>query len=126
MTNRTTQELAGDWVQNQQAAEGSAEDLATSAAVVEMGRLALIQPRECWDVVLEILRCHADDEWIMANLAAGPIESLLALHGDQVMTWIERDAANDPRLARILGGVWKNLMDDDVWSRLQRVLGGQT
>jgi hypothetical protein len=34
---------------------------------------------------------------------------------------VETEARSDPRFAKLPGGVWKNRMADEVWSRLQAV-----
>jgi hypothetical protein len=54
-------------------------------------------------------------------LSAGPIEYLLAKHGEQFIKRVEKETKADPFFARLLGGVWKNAMTDSVWSRLQAV-----
>ncbi len=51
-------------------------------------------------------------------LAAGDVENLLALHGPAMIDRIEEQARTSPRFARLLGGVWKNRMTDEVWARV--------
>jgi hypothetical protein len=54
-------------------------------------------------------------------LSAGPIEDLLAQHGDAFIDRVEIEARRDPSFAKVLGGVWQNSMSDEVWKRLQTV-----
>lgn len=58
---------------------------------------------------------------IQRVLSAGPIEDLLARHGDVFIDRVEHGASGDPNFAKLLGGVWKNSMSDAVWERLQAV-----
>jgi len=54
-------------------------------------------------------------------LSAGPIEDLLAIHGESFIERVEVEARKDPAFAKVLGGVWKNRMNDTIWARLQAV-----
>jgi hypothetical protein len=54
-------------------------------------------------------------------LSAGPLENLLALHGEGFIDRVESEAQRDPSFAKLLGGVWKNRMSDEVWQRVQAV-----
>ena len=58
---------------------------------------------------------------IRMALSAGPIENLLALHGEKFIDRVGAEARTDPTFAKVLGGVWKNRMSDSVWERLQSV-----
>jgi hypothetical protein len=57
----------------------------------------------------------------MQRLSAGEIENLLSRNGPEMIQLIEAEARRDPSFAKLLGGVWKNRMTDEVWSRLQAV-----
>ena len=57
----------------------------------------------------------------MQNLSAGEVEDLLGRHGSEMISLVEAEAQRDPSFAKLLGGVWKNNMTDEVWSRLQAV-----
>ena len=78
------------------------------------------KPEQLW---LLILKIHHRDQSIAIQqvLAAGPIEDLLAKHGDAFIDRVEVEAGRDPLFAKLLGGVWKNDMSDAVWSRLKAV-----
>jgi hypothetical protein len=77
-------------------------------------------PNKAWRVILLIWSL---DQSIptMQNLSAGPVEDLLAKHGDQMIGLVEAEAKRDPSFAKMLGGVWKYNMSDEVWARLQAV-----
>jgi hypothetical protein len=57
----------------------------------------------------------------MQGLSAGVIEDLLSRNGTEMIPLVEAEARSDPSFAKLLGGVWKNKMTDEVWSRLQAV-----
>jgi hypothetical protein len=82
----------------------------------------MTDPETTWQLVLEVLRHDMTDDQ-KAILAAGPLESLLANHGDLVIDRVERESATNSRFRHLLGGVWKNAMSDSVWERVQSVRG---
>ena len=73
-----------------------------------------------WKLILAI---HSLDQsrLIQPVFAAGPLEDLLAHHGDRFIDMVESEARRDPSFAKVLGGVWKNQMSDEVWERVQAV-----
>jgi hypothetical protein len=40
-------------------------------------------------------------------------------HGADFIDAVEAQVAADPKFARMLGGVWKYMMTDEVWERVQ-------
>jgi hypothetical protein len=77
-------------------------------------------PKDYWNLILAI---HHKDQSIPIQqvLSAGPVEDLLAKHGESFIERVEEEARRDPQFAKLLGGVWKNRMTDEVWARLQAV-----
>ena len=53
------------------------------------------------------------------EFAAGPVEDILAYQGVFVIDRIEQKARKDPSFAFVLGGVWQNIMPDNIWERIQ-------
>src|SRR5262245_19482900 len=49
------------------------------------------QPEVAWGIVLEILR-RTPSEQVLDNLAAGPLEDILALHGELFIGRVEAQA----------------------------------
>jgi hypothetical protein len=80
------------------------------------------RPIELWPLILEVLQ-RTQDPNVLAVLAAGPLEDYLAKCGHQVISEIEARAAADEKFKRLLGGVWKNSMSDEVWERVCRCRG---
>ena len=100
------------------------------AAVVDdesyiVNELAREQPELCWEVILEILRSIKPDPktTTFQVLAAGPLEDLLASHGNAFIARVESRAEDDPNFKLLLGGVWQNTMPQGVWDRVQRCRG---
>ncbi|APG61534.1 hypothetical protein LPB140_00260 [Sphingorhabdus lutea] len=76
---------------------------------------------ESWDVIVSIIKA-SDDEYIIANVAAGPLENFIAKLGHKSLNKIENEALNSPRFAYALRGVWQNLTPDDVWERITMIV----
>ena len=77
-------------------------------------------PHEAWEFVVAAWR--ADQSQVIGeNLSAGPLEDLLAKHGDKVIDRVEAEAKMDPSFAFLLGGVWRNEMDENIWTRVLAV-----
>lgn len=74
-------------------------------------------PEAAWSFVLCTLADSRSDD-VLSILAAGPMEDLLAKHGDRVIERVEFEAHRNPRFAMLLGGVWKNVIDDAIWKRV--------
>lgn len=77
-------------------------------------------PEEAWRVILAINALDRSNK-IQEVLSAGPIEDLLSKHGESMIAAVEFQARRDPTFAKLLGGVWKNRMSDEIWARLQAV-----
>lgn len=112
--------LAKAWIELQRAPHNSDEYNALFWAYEKLSGLVDDQPDAAWQVVLLI---WSIDQSIPTeqNLSAGPVEYLLAKHGDRMIALVEAAAKRDPSFAKMLGGVWKNQMSDEVWARLQCV-----
>jgi hypothetical protein len=71
------------------------------------------RPADLWPLILEILQ-RTDDDHVLGVLAAGPLEDYLVKCGGHVIAKVEAQAASDEKFQRLLGGVWKNSMKDEV------------
>lgn len=91
---------------------------ATEWASDKMLDLAMENPEELWEVILEVLKRDPPAE-VFEVLAAGPLEDYLAELGEQVIDRVELQAASDPKFRHLLGGVWRNSMSEEVWTRVQ-------
>jgi len=111
--------LAEAWIAYFRAERYSPECFAT-AWVTDLYELEYHQPELLWSLILAI---HQQDRSarIQQVLSAGPVESLLSLHGDKFIDRVEAQAKADPTFAMLLGGVWQNRMPEAIWQRVQQV-----
>jgi hypothetical protein len=78
------------------------------------------RPDQQWQFVCSAVgQADSDDE--LGQIAAGPMEHLLGWHGDEIIARVEARAAADEKFAWMLTGVWKCLMTDEVWARVQAI-----
>jgi hypothetical protein len=75
------------------------------------------KPEHQWQFILAAV-VHASGEEL-GHIAAGPVEHLLGKHGAKYIDQVDRHAGADPKFARMLSGVWKYMMTDDVWARVE-------
>lgn len=78
------------------------------------------EPETAWILIKKILKTDSSLKMI-ADLSAGPLEDLLVDHGDKFIDRVEEEAKKNPDFAKLLGGVWKNAINDEVWERIQKV-----
>ena len=111
--------LADAWIVYYLSPVGSPAKEATAWAT-DLYDLEYHDPETLWLLILAI---HARNQSprIQEVLSAGPVEDLLAKHGDKFIERVEAQARQDAKFAKLLGGVWKNSMTDEVWIRLQAV-----
>lgn len=77
------------------------------------------EPEVAWRALLEIVkRDLTDDE--KALLAAGPLEGLIAWHGEDFIDRVEDEAKRNPKFNHLLGGVWRQDMPLEIWERIER------
>ena len=120
LTEEQQLELAAAWAALQHAQRNSTEDNDLFWSFSCLNDLIREHPEEAWQVILKIWLLDSS-QCIMQTLSAGPVEDLLAEHGEDMIANIESEAKRDPSFAKMLGGVWKYKMTDEVWSRLNAV-----
>jgi len=123
MNSEERVKLSKGWVALVKAPRPSDEYDSLFWAFDKMCELERDRPEECLIVVLSILREQKDDMHVLANLAAGPLENLLAYHGALLIDKIELLSRENPDFCNLLGGVWKNRISDDVWARVKASSG---
>jgi hypothetical protein len=72
-----------------------------------------------WQFIMAAYKRDLSD-LVLANLAAGPVEDLIANFGAKYIDRIEELARQDPRFNQLLGGVWKRGGPGDIWDRVIR------
>ena len=76
-----------------------------------------------WTAILHLAQRDLSEEQ-MSCLAAGPIESLLAWHGERFIERVEAEARRSPAFASILRGVWRQDMPQKIWQRIEAARAG--
>ena len=76
-------------------------------------------PHNLWNFMLDAVLAAKNDEHLL-KIAAGPAEHILAHYGSMV-PYFEEQARRDRKFKRMLTGVWRHRMSDDVWMRLRAI-----
>ena len=120
MTENTTADLADAWIRYWHAKNSTEQFENAWATSASIDLFFDGKSEELWQLILLI---HERDQSIKIQqvLSAGPIEDLLSRFGEHYIDRIEEKARKDPAFAKLLGGVWKSDMSDDIWARLQAV-----
>jgi len=71
--------------------------------------------------IVEAIHEADANQYQLNEFSAGPLENLLAYQGYKVIERIEKKAKSDKKFAGLLGGVWQNQMQDDIWERVKKV-----
>jgi hypothetical protein len=83
-------------------------------------------PEAAWQAI-EMLVGHANGEDLLGIIAAGPLEDLLAEHGERFVARVEQRALGDDRFRACLGGVWLDpeKIPEDIVRRLHDASEGR-
>jgi hypothetical protein len=107
-------EFARSWITELRGIRDDSQS-GVSQSVVMMNFTA--RPEHQWQFILAAVAHASDDE--LGHIAAGPIEHLLGKHGERYIEKVEQRAEADPKFARMLAAVWKYMMTDKVWARVE-------
>lgn len=120
MNDLELQTIADDWVRLHYLPEESAERAEKFWAYNKLCDLCHDEPESCWKVI-HMIRCIDGSEVMLSNLAAGPVEDLLARHGADFIDRIEALAQSDQQFHKILGAVWQRDISNPVWLRVKAI-----
>nr|WP_295108497.1 hypothetical protein [uncultured Caulobacter sp.] len=127
-TDRPDTEIVDAWIAWTASAQHRVldRDVAGSSAEAEddWGEQALLElvcedPIRALEISFLIAR-KTDDDWLLCNLGAGPIESLLA-HDATFLDAIAHEVPRSPNLKAALASVWQNAMSDATWQAVRRL-----
>jgi hypothetical protein len=116
------QKIAYAWIAMNNAEQGSKNYKEHFWAWEKLDELCRHNPEDAWLVIDALSKIDSSDK-MLANIAAGPLEDVLVWHGDKLINKIEETAKDDSILRKLLGGVWKNEISDNVWNRLKKISG---
>jgi Family of unknown function (DUF6869) len=132
----SVESLADDWIAFERYPNPNHAPEHVSDRAWALYDLCREQPELAWAVIRSIVGRYSEADLfteretearrIVARLAAGPLENLLAEHGPSLIGKVEAEAGRDRRFFWALGCVWKNAMTEDVWARVRRAAGGMS
>lgn len=79
-------------------------------------------PDKVFLVIDEVLLL-TDNEAVLCNLAAGPLEDLLRKYGEAVMPQIECRAKNSAKFRELFALIYQ-VTSDELWERIMALVGG--
>jgi len=126
MTSSDWDVFAREWLAGLRQSSSPAESDAKQSAAAEEVQEAVVWmnytagPDQQWKFICSaVAEADSDDE--LSHIAAGPVEHLLGSHGKDFIARVETRARADGKFGRMLTGVWKHTMTDEVWARIQAV-----
>jgi hypothetical protein len=78
------------------------------------------EPNDALEVILAIAEL-CNNEKILANLGAGPIEDLMLYFGPEFIDRVEVEAKKNLKFKRALKSVWLDPEETSVWQRLNKI-----
>jgi hypothetical protein len=112
--------IAKAWIEYARLPNGPRHNDSNFWAWERLVELVLHNPEDGWSVIDTIRHLDGSDP-VLAILAAGPLEDLLACHGDKFIGRVEALARRDRQFRK--GAVWKNDMSDELWACVRAVAG---
>ena len=99
-------------------------DPAHSWAFDAMCDLVSDEPETSWPIILNLV-AESPSDLVLANVAAGPLEQLVARHGPKFIARIVKEAERDPRFKKCLKGVWPQGKENtEVWQQIEKTVAG--
>ncbi|MBZ5532403.1 MAG: hypothetical protein LAO20_13310 [Acidobacteriia bacterium] len=119
--------LVDAWINRYEIIEQKGDEAPEAKALfwsyMEVDELCGEDPDRALHLITNIL-ASTQNEYVLANLAAGPLETLLTRHGKKLIGKVEYLAKADPRFQHLLQNVWQNRIDDQTWGRVLRAAKG--
>jgi hypothetical protein len=109
-TSSEIQEIAESWI-TRRAGDWTDDD-------ARLARLIHSAPDQALATMFGIMQI-TDDQGTLNNLAAGPLEDFLGVHGEAYIDTLHTIALAHRRLREVLDGVWQGAMPKHVWHRIE-------
>ena len=116
----TRDDFIAAWITMVKSERGSQAYSDSFWAFMHMYALIHEQPEAAFDLIVTIWAQDQSRE-VIQQLSAGPLEDLLASHGERIFSLVETEAKQNPSFRKLLGGVWKNTMADSIWTKVQAI-----
>ena len=111
-------DLVDNWIKFQSLPRDSEEAELFEWAEEEAALLSITSPDDGWQFIVEVLEKN-QDEWILMNIAAGPLDNLLSFFPNKTMFLMRKDVPGNAKLERALRRIWKSLIPDTIWGELR-------
>ncbi len=82
--------------------------------------LTRTSPQDAMQFIVAVVS-STESEWVLSNLAAGPIEDLLMRYPEATVDALETECAHNPRLAQVLHGVWLSGLPRALSDRIEQI-----
>ena len=79
-------------------------------------------PELLWSLIQDIINSE-NDEALLANLAAGPIEDLMCSYGEELIDRVKKEARTNITFKKCIQGVWLNSNDTSVYKMFYEAAG---
>ncbi|WP_372156566.1 DUF6869 domain-containing protein [Xanthomonas campestris pv. fici] len=111
--------LASAWIELQHIPVETSNYDALASAAVNLNNLCLTDEDRAWNVVKAVFE-SSSDEWVIENLGAGPVESLLDFHPSVTIKKIEHYVAERPDFKKVLAHVWTSRLSTEHQQALSK------
>jgi len=116
--SKTDTEIVDGYIALRHASKGSPKHDELFWAFNEMCDIVAVDPDRAFKLILMILG-KDDSPEVVQILAAGPLEDLLADHGEAMIGKVEAEARKNPKFAFLLGGVWPSSIAKNIWRKVE-------
>lgn len=93
-------------------------------AIEALNELISKDPLAAWKVICEINSHPIDETWLEfvdGCIGAGPLESLIALHGETILTEVLNEASCSDRLRRQLAVIYESSIGVNNWKKIRNL-----
>jgi hypothetical protein len=111
------EKLASAWIRRYE----NKSETDTQWAYDKLDDLCRKSPIEALAVIFKIFE-KTNCEEVLDNLAAGPLEDVLANFGNEVINDISEYTAHYPKFCDVLSGIWSGRISDEVLDQIESIL----
>lgn len=109
--------LASAWIALQGAVEGSDVQRDSQWSASALNIACIEDPEQAWSFVVDIFE-SSSDPWVHENLGAGPLETLLSLHGELTLAALRAYVPDKREFLSVVAHVWSHALAPEVAKRL--------
>jgi len=115
------EKLVDHWIQYQLKSRlNSADSELFEWAADEVMDLSILNLEQCWQFILSVIS-KTDDQWVLTNIGAGPIEDMLATDSELTFSLIKNSLPNK-ELNFCITNVWQNLMSESTFKKVKKLI----